>query len=735
MSTSTQPVTDIKKQKRKKGKKMIKKLIKALIIIVLLAAAVIFGLYKLGFIGSKDTIQQAKFQTYTVSTRSITKVLTSSGTIEPNDQYTISALVNGEIIADNFEKGDTVIEDQLLFKIDSDSLNSGVTRAENALKNANKDLENALKNLEKLNIATEVTGTVKKIHIDVGDEIKAGDLIADIVDDETMCIDIPFMNVDIESISVGDDVTVTFENYEETKGTVSEISPISYINNLGVSVRDVTVNVDNTGSITTSTKAFGQIGDAYCTASGTFYYNDEGQVYSKIAGEVTEINYKEGQRIFDGQIIARLKSEELEENIEKLRDNVKEAEDSLEDANDAFDNYNIQAPITGKVISKSYKTGDTISSGMSGSNTLAVIYDMSALKFSMNIDELDIDKLEEGQDVIITCDSREGEEYHGIISNISIQGSTSNGTTVYPVEVIVENVEDTEKRTVSKDGTINKVYRTGMTSTETTYTLLSTAVKNGNRVYTYSDSISITVTPDGSIYDGEKRLKTYLNGTYTQGSNFYTFNNNFSKLTLEVQNDKKMLRPGMNIDAEIIVEKRDNVIAVPLSAVGRGNVVKVIRNTENSPSNIKNEGTETENDMLIRPDYSDGSDPEEGPKGFENGYIPEKGYAHNGGFVQPDETGRFDGNTAERNNSKDGYGAANTDTEFEEVRVTVGISDDEYVEITSGLEVGDIVIIDTSNLASFTQNMQFGGMMGGGMPGGMMGGGMSGGMNRVPMGR
>ena len=63
-----------------------------------------------------------------------------------------------------------------------------------------------------------------------------------------------------------------------------------------------------------------------------------------------------------------------------------------------------------------------------------------------------------------------------------------------------------------------------------------------------------------------------------------------------IQNDKKMLRPGMNIDAEIIVEKRENVIAVPLSAVGRGNIVKVL--VENSGEKNDNpqvqEGINTE---------------------------------------------------------------------------------------------------------------------------------------------
>ena len=692
-------------------KKKTKKIIKTIIITVIILLLCLFGLRKLGILGNENTALEKNMTTYEVGTRSITQVLTSSGTIEPNDQYTINALVSGEIIGDYFEEGDTVVEDQLLYSFDSDNLNSGVTRAQNSLKNANNSLNDALENLEKLDIESDYSGTVKKMHVELGDKINAGTLIADIVDNETMCMDIPFMDVDCANIKVGQEAIITFDTYEEQVGVVTEISPVKQINALGVSIRNITVSIKNTGSITPSTRAYAQIGDAFCTSDAAFYNNDEGQVFSEVAGEVTKIYYDEGDTVYDGNIIVRLESDDLNEQIDKLKDAVTEAEDSLDDANDAFDNYNIEAPITGKVISKNYKTGDTLSGGQNSSSTLAVIYDMSALKFTMSIDELDIDKLDKGQDVVITCDSREGEEYHGTITNISIQGTTTSGTTVYPVEVTIENVEDIDKRTISDDGTINKVYKTGMTSTEKTYSLSYIEQQEDATVYVYSDEIRITRKEDGSIYDGEKQLKKYLGGTYSQGSSFYNFSNDFSSLTLEIQNDKKMLRPGMNIDAEIIVEKRENVIAVPLSAVGRGNIVKVL--VDNSGE--KNDNPQVQEGINTEGFPTKNADTSELHKNNENNLTPIHG----------------------KSNS---YGSVSSEAEYEEIRVTVGISDDDYVEITSGLDVGDIVVVDTSNLGLQNQNIQFG-MMGAGMPGGidgraMMGGGMpAGGMGGGPMGR
>lgn len=727
--------------KKKMNKKKRKKAIKTIIIVAIVAVVVVFCLFKSGIIGKNDVVKATTLTTYTVGTRNISDVLTSSGTITPNDQYTINALVSGEIISDYFEEGDTVIEDQLLYMVDSDNLNSSVTRAENALKNANKALNKALENLEKLNVESEFSGTVKKLYVEEGDEINSGTLIADVIDDRTMCIDIPFMSVDASSIKVGDKAIVTFDTYEEQQGTVTEIDPVSKVNALGVSVKNITISVKNTGSITNSTSAYARVGDAYCTDSGVFYYNDEGKIYAKVSGEVSKVYYEEGDIINDGNIIIRLESEDLEEQIEKLQDNVEEAEDSLSDANDAFKNYNIEAPITGKVISKSYKAGDTISGGQ-GSNTLAVIYDMSALKFTMSIDELDIDKLEVGQEVIVTCDSREGEEYQGVISNISIQGSTSSGTTVYPVEVIIKNEENIAKRRVDESGVVSKTYKTGMTSTETTYNLVSRDNAADGIVYTYSDDIRITVSPDGTMFDGEKQLKPYLDGIFTQGSNFYNFSDDYSKLILEVQNDKKMLRPGMNINAEIIVENRENVVAVPLAAVGRGNVVKVLRQkdadepetSEDKQGDKKDADENTKTDLPEHPRgdaYVKGGFSENSKEGF-NGEMPEgvpSNFRNNEGAFNGEHPSFGFG----AKGSGGAYGTADINSEYDEVRVKIGISDDDYVEIISGLKTGDIVIIDSSNLASGFQANQFG-MMGGGMMGGMPSGmgGMSSG--RMPSG-
>ncbi len=699
------------KKKSKKVRKILIIVIAAIIILLLVFAK--SGLFAGIFSGKTDNNANT-LSLYSVSTRTITKTLTSSGTIQPNDSYTITALVSGEILDDHFEEGDTVEENQLLYEIDSSNLDSTVKRSRNSLKNAQTSLDEAKEKLEKLTVTSKYIGTVQKLYVEIGDDVNAGSIIADVVDKSTMCIDSPFMATDAANINVGDIASLTFDSFETLSGIVTEISPTTGVSPLGVVTRNITVNVRNSGGITPQTSAYVSVGDATCTSSAYFYYNDEGQIKAETSGEVEKIYFDEGQIINKNQTLLTLSSTQLENQIESLELSLDNAQSSLDDALDAYDDYNITSPISGTVISKDYKSGDTLGHSSQGGASMAVIYDMSAFKFIMSIDELDIDSLSVGQEVLVTSDAREGKQYHGKITNISIQGTTSSGTTVYPVTVTIENSEDESLRQIDENGTIHKTYKTGKTSVTDSYNLISAETSENCTAYKYSDDIIITVTTDeqgnASYLDANKKqLRLLSDGRFTTGNSFYTFSDDMSVLSLEITDESKMLKPGMNIDADIVVQKSENVVSVPVSAVMRGYVVKVVKRAEENS---------TESDSPAEKTEFDNAEPQINMQSNDN--------------IAP-KPGKNKSNKTIDEMTPGDYGSTNPETSYEEVRVEIGINDDEFVEITNGLNVGDIIILDEINAAGIgnTQaNTPMGGMPGfggmGGMSGPPSGGGMGG---------
>ncbi len=109
----------------------------------------------------------------------------------------------------------------------------------------------------------------------------------------------------------------------------------------------------------------------------------------------------------------------------------------MQNMQDTMANYTITAPISGTVIEKDVKQGDALTSGTS----LCVLYDLSYLEMSINVDELEIGSLSVGQKVQITADAVADKNYVGTVTRVSMKGNSSGGTTTYPVTIRIDSID------------------------------------------------------------------------------------------------------------------------------------------------------------------------------------------------------------------------------------------------------------------------------------------------------
>ena len=166
---------------------------------------------------------------------------------------------------------------------------------------------------------------------------------------------------------------------------------------------------------------------------------------AKYSGELKSLTVKEGDRVSDGQQIGAFDSTDMDNQIASARLSIEAAELSLQNARDSLDDYTITSPISGTVIEMNYKVGDNVdptSSAAASAGYLAVVYNMSALEFQMNIDELDINKVRVGQEVEITADALDGKTFTGRVDKVNINGTTAGGVTTYPVTIMVDDPEE-----------------------------------------------------------------------------------------------------------------------------------------------------------------------------------------------------------------------------------------------------------------------------------------------------
>ncbi len=569
----SEKVVDVKKSISnlfKKKKKLMIILIAAVIAIILLC---VFG-FKMF---SKDT--KSEIITGFATKGNIVNSIEGSGTLEANDQYEVIAVVKGDILADYIEEGQEVKKGDLLYEIDPTDINNSIEKAQANVEKSQLSYKQSLDSVNNLTVKATASGIITNMYIDNGDSVNNGTKICDIVNSETMLLDITFNSVDATNIFPGEAAVINLTNsFNTLSGTVKSVGTGALVNTEGVSVTYVEILVPNSGGIVPGDKATALIGEYACNAEGTFEYSEEETVVAKSSGDVYNLNYKAGDKIANGNVICKLDSDSVLVSEQQSRLSLKDSQLSLQNYYDQLDNYNITAPISGKIIQKKSKAGDTLDNTNSNT-TMAIIADLSSLKFTISIDELDITKIKVGQEVQITADAMEGKSYTGYVSNVSIVGSSSNGVTSYPVEV-----------------------------------------------------------------------------------------------TLNMENVEGLI-PGMNVNANIIIESKTDVLMVPVAAVNRGNTIIVkgeaSKNTDKINENGKT-GKKEDNEKAASPNGNNAPSQSsaDGERRPNDGQTSEKADSN----PNASASGQKNGNRMPTQKVPDGYRA---------VRVEIGVSDGSFVESVS----------------------------------------------------
>ena len=416
----------------KKRRKWIKR-----VLVIAAVLALLFWIVVRPMLGGTAAVSGA-YQTAQVQRRDLTVSVSGSGTVTPIESYQVSALVTGEILESPFEDGDQVEQDQLLYRIDPGS-------AQTALQQAQLSVQQAQMNYDTLASSLQVKaiggGVVQTLHVQEGDLVSAGTAIADITDTASMTLTVPFQSADAANISVGQAAQVTLSGTLETlPGTVESVASADQVGNGGALVRQVKIRLTNPGALTETTSATARVGTYACAAGGTLSPQLRQTITAAASGEITNLNVSVGSRVSAGAVLATIGGESAENSLADAALAVQNAQLSLQSAQEALDSYTITSPISGTVIEKNLKAGDQLNGGDSGA--MAVIYDLSQLELQMDVSELDIGQIQPGQTVEITAEALPGQTFTGVVEKVSVNGTTTDGFTTYPVTILLSEYGD-----------------------------------------------------------------------------------------------------------------------------------------------------------------------------------------------------------------------------------------------------------------------------------------------------
>jgi HlyD family secretion protein len=494
-------------------------------------------------------------------------------------------------------------------------------------------------------------------------------------------------------------------------------------------------------------------------------------ITSLATGDVLQSDFEEGQEVKKGDLLYVIDTKDIDNTIEKAKVSLEKQQLSHSQATESYAGLDVTAPISGVITEYYIKEGDSVQNGAKVADIVNNEYMILSIPFNSS----DAKNISVGDTACVTLENSFFETT-GTVQYVSSGAVVADsGATISTIKIRVKNpgsITNEDKATAiinnyacNSSGTfdyweqktvtagtsgdvLNINYTTGdkvgagytianleSQSAEISYRQSELSLKDSElaleNTYDQLDDYNITSPIDGTVIQKTSKAGDTLDSStksttmavvadmskFTfeidvdeldiknievgqsvnvtadslEGKTFEGTISNISKIgtstdgvatypvTVEMENTGELMI-GMNVNAEIVIESKENVLMIPSSALSRGNRV-LVEDKDGSKAKAQEEKQAQTNTK---------------------------------------------GNEQSKTQGKTMAGTTEVPDGYTYVTVEVGISNTDYVEILSGLEEGNTIIVPTETTTAKTQ--QQGGMQG--MPGGQAptgGSGMPGG--------
>ena len=157
-------------------------------------------------------------------------------------------------------------------------------------------------------------------------------------------------------------------------------------------------------------------------------------------------NLKRYKELWNRQLIARSELDAVETTRLTNRASVQEADArvlqvqaSLRQAETNLEYTKILSPEDGVIISREVNVGQTVAASLSAPVLFTIAKDLSDMQIETSVDEADISRVKEGQEVEFSVDAYSGTTFKGKVKQVRISPATSDNVVTYPVIISVAN--------------------------------------------------------------------------------------------------------------------------------------------------------------------------------------------------------------------------------------------------------------------------------------------------------
>lgn len=420
--------------------------------------------------------------------------ISGSGPVKAVNGLDVKSSQSGTVAQLLAQNGDQVKAGQVIMVLDSPSLQASLQQAQIDFDNSRASLDNLLNpkdtavraqqlkvdnarltlqqrqaDVANLRVIAPRSGVISSVKTTEGSSVTANALLFTIYDDTTPTFIVGVSQGAAPAVKPGQNATVEIAGFGRFEGTVQPT---------GAAATPVSGNKDATAPVAIALPPIpgiraGMVGQAtlevpeltYLVQGNGSVENDAVEVRAEVAGTVSRILVKEGDRVKAGDLLQELTNESLQIQLLQAENDLKTQEENLAAlVNPASDpqgqiltltnkleqsrinlqsrqrdveDLQVKAPVDGQISGLNLSVGERVNPNQ----VLFRVADYTAMQVTITVDELDIALVKAGQPAQITLDALPGRQYQGKVLTVNPEGVFKNDIATFEVTVLVENPE------------------------------------------------------------------------------------------------------------------------------------------------------------------------------------------------------------------------------------------------------------------------------------------------------
>jgi RND family efflux transporter MFP subunit len=405
-------------------------------------------MYRLFFIETPVSYATEFISTGTLETR-----VSGWGNIRPVESSDIAVQSRGRVLESFFNAGDPVQAGDLLFTLDSETLDNEIAEIQKKIDGLARDLtaiqgdrQEMMNNLElKAPFAGQL---VDAEALKVGDTVAVGAKAGRLVDNRTLSLSLYFSYAYESLVRAGMTARVSVPAYMSVvEGTVTQVNKVRRVSPEGVMTFEVLIDVPNPGSLadgmgaSASLQAGGE--EILPSEAGQLAYKRAEDLIIKAPGVLQAVNLVNYLDYRAGETLCRIEYKQDNAEAESLEKQIQDLEKEIETKREGYKTLRVTAPIEGTVMYNNLIPGNTVEPGLA----VISIAQLQKMMVEAQVDERDVGKVQPGMPVEITVWGPNGQSVMtGSVKSVSMQAGTDQsgmGSGYFPAIFEIDNYDGT----------------------------------------------------------------------------------------------------------------------------------------------------------------------------------------------------------------------------------------------------------------------------------------------------